>query len=95
MRLLSVMVSHDNRHSQRYADIVYTFVRQAADLKYGSVAHVRFAVGKGVIDCSQQKIMLWTMGTLPINRQNEVKANQCPKLTGRHPEDAVIACTGR
>lgn len=97
MWLLSVKVTPSNSSStsRPSVDIVYSLARRADDLKPRPAEAKRPTIGKSIIDCKQQEIMLTSMETLPPRPENTFASNrQCPEPAGRN-HNVIIACTGR
>jgi hypothetical protein len=97
MRLLSVVVgpSHASSGGRPRADITYSLGRRADDLERGLEGAERSVIGKGVIDCRRQKILLLSMGTLLAKPEDaSTSAFRCPEPAGRNQGDDIAACTG-
>ena len=98
MWLLSVKVTPSNSSSasRPNIDIVYSLARRADDLKPGPAGAKRPTIGKSVVDCKRQEIMLTSLETLPTKPKNTFASNrQCPEPADRHHNNVIVACTGR
>jgi hypothetical protein len=92
MRLLELEAGKGRRPNT--LDIVYVATRRADDLKPGVGGPERFVVGKGVIDCKEQRIFVWNMETLQpaTTYRQAVSAVGCEDHPGRKPGRSVVAC---
>lgn len=98
MRLLSIMATPSSRssNSQPRVGIVYSLSRRAGDLEKGSAGLGWSTIGKSVIDCKRQEILLTSMDTSPVKPgDNFASNNQCPEPADRNHNNVIIACTGR
>ena len=89
LRLLSVDVAKSFRPNA--VDISYALTRRADDFETRSDSSNRSAIGKAVIDCNKQMIIIWNMETL---EQESLASGYepCKDPSAGNPDKAVIAC---
>lgn len=91
MRLLEVDVEKRNQSS---AAIAYNLTRKADDIGPNLGGPKNIAVGKGVINCREQRFLVWNMamaGTRDLDK-NGLPHSLCPEPSNRKSAKAAIAC---